>query len=198
MRITNLVCTILFLAYISGAVVADDLQSKPQEKPTEGTAEQGQLPAKPGPEHKHLQRLVGDWECEVHTFQPGQDEATKSAAKAKIISLLGGLFIQQNFQGEMEGVKFRGRGVTGYDQVQKKFVGTWIDSTNSSMMVTKGDYDVKTNTLTELGKMSGPTGEMTFKMVSKFESNNKFNMTMFMVQEGADVKFMRIDYTRKK
>lgn len=193
MRLPNPILACIVALVLAAPVIADD---KPTEKSAD--AEQVQLGAKPGPEHKQLQRLVGEWECVVHSYQPGSDKATESKAKAKITSIMGGLFVQQNFQGEMEGVKFRGRGVNGYDATRKKFIGTWIDSMSTNIMTTEGEYDAKTHSLVEIGKTVMPEGAMTLKMVSKYESNDKFTMSMYMIEGDAEIKMMVIDYSRKK
>lgn len=189
---------ILLLAFaLCNVAFADEPRQTEATKETEPPAE-AQGGAKPGPEHKQLHRLVGEWDCVVVTYVPGSDEGTEAKAKAKITSIMGGLFIQQNFQGEMEGTKFRGRGVSGYDTTRKKFIGTWIDSMSTNIMTTEGEYDEKTHSLTEIGKTVFPEGAMTLKMVSQYESNDKFTMTMHMVQGDDEIKMMEIHYTRKK
>lgn len=155
--------------------------------------------ATPGKPHEQFKRLVGRWDTQIKAFEPGAEEPSVSKGTANFRMLLGGRYLQQNFRGEMEGQSFRGIGVSGYDNAQQKYVGTWIDSMGTGIMHTTGSYDAKTNTLTETGESSSPMGPMKFRMTSKYISNDEFHFTMHMLLPGdAEMKMMEITYTRAK
>ncbi len=169
-----------------------------QEAPPEQAAVEKAWMAfgKPGQEHQQLQRLVGKWSTVTTTFGP--TGPSKSEGKAEFESLHGGRFVRQTFEGEMEGQKFTGTGVSGYDNAKKKFVGAWIDSMGTGIIRFEGTYDVKTNTLTETGVGSGPFGEMKWKTTTQYKSADEFLFTMFMLQGEKEMKMMEIVYSRKK
>jgi Protein of unknown function (DUF1579) len=152
-------------------------------------------PDKPGKHHAHFKRLAGRWNCEITTLQPAK---AKSKGTAVFRVLMGGRFLQQQFNGKMMGAPFQGMGITGYDNGKKKYTGTWIDNHNTGIMTTEGTYDPKTQTLTEIGTTSTPMGSMKLKMVSKYLSNDKFLFTMSMMAGGSEQKFMEVTYTRMK
>jgi hypothetical protein len=76
---------------------------------------------KPGPEHKKLQPLVGDWDLTVKLWvDPSQPPAeAKGTVTRKWI--LGGRFVQESVHVECGGKSFEGLGLVGYDSAQKKF-----------------------------------------------------------------------------
>jgi hypothetical protein len=146
--------------------------------------------------HAGFKRLVGKWNTEMTCYMPGSPTAaTKGTATFRL--LMGGRFMQQNFEGEIEGQKFQGTGITGYDNAQKKYVGIWIDNMGTGIMHMTGSYDEKTHTMTELGESIMPTGPMKMKMVTRPVDDNKFVFTMYTLgPDGGEQKMMEITYTR--
>jgi hypothetical protein len=133
-----------------------------------------QAPVKPGPEHAHLKKLEGVWDT---TMKMGPMES-KGTATYKMD--LGGLWLLSQFEGDMGGQKFSGRGADTYDPAKKKYVGVWIDSTSTGVMTMEGTRDAKTNTLTMIGEgpdMAGKT--VKYKAVSKMPDDNTINFSMF-------------------
>jgi hypothetical protein len=154
--------------------------------------------AQPGEEHKQLRRLVGDWKIETKSFYPDPEKPTTSEGSATFRMLLGGRYLQQRFEGTFEGQEFRGMGLSGYDNAKKKYVGAWIDTMGTGIMATEGTYDEKKHELVETGVSSTPMGEQKFKMVSQYQSNDKFTFTMYMVDpNGQETKMMEMTYTRQ-
>jgi hypothetical protein len=187
--------SILFLAALALSAAAQEPEKK---KPAGGgDAEQLAKSAQPGPEHKQLARLAGQWKTEARLFYgPGEPQVSEGTARFRMI--LGGRYLQQDFRSEFGGQQYRGMGVSGYDNAQKKYVGTWIDTMSTGIMRTEGEYDEKTHTFTETGVASTPEGEAKMKMVSKYVDNDKFIFTMYEIQpDGTERKSLEITYTRQ-
>jgi hypothetical protein len=148
--------------------------------------------------HDQLKRLVGNWTTEMTSFfpDPSAPKVTKGRANFKMI--LGGNFVQQRFFGEVDGKKYEGIGISGYDTAKKKYVGTWKDSLNTGIMHVEGTYDVKSHTLTEFGEMSSPGGTMKTKNTTKYIDKNNFVFTMYMITPEGEQKIFSINYTRAK
>ena len=68
--------------------------------------------AKPGKEHQQLRRLVGNWTANVKYYFDESGKPTASNATAVIRPMMGGRYIQQRFNGEMQGQKFSGMGIS--------------------------------------------------------------------------------------
>ncbi|MEQ8785849.1 MAG: DUF1579 domain-containing protein [Pirellulaceae bacterium] len=148
--------------------------------------------------HEGFKHAVGKWSTEMTCSMPGAPSGTTSGT-ATFRLLMGGRFLQQNFQGEYDGQKFTGMGLTGYDNAQKKYVGIWIDNMGTGIMHTSGSYNEKTHVMTETGESVMPTGPMKMKMVTKPVDDDKFVFTMFMLTpDGGEQQIMEITYTRTK
>ena len=181
---------------LAGSLVAtasaDDKKAAEKKKQEEAYAKY----AKPGKPHQHFKRLVGRWNAEILNYEDPSGKPTKNKGTSNIRLLLGGRFMQHNFRGSFGGKPFQGIGITGYDNAQRKYVGTWMDNMGTGMMTIEGKYDAKSNTLTEMGTAIVPGGKMQFKMVSKYLSNDKYTFTMSMVSKEGERKMMEITYTR--
>lgn len=164
------------------------------------TKAQGQMPDPPGPEIDILKKDVGEWTVEIKAWPgPGAEPvATKGKETTK---MLGGYWSVTNFEGNMMGMDFQGRGTYGYDTKKKKYVGTWIDSLSPYMMQTAGDYDKDTQTLTMAGDSPGPDGTTMFHytMTTCYKDDGRV-MTMHMQPKGSgdDQKFKLFEMTYKK
>jgi hypothetical protein len=156
-------------------------------------AQEGAPPG-PGPEHKKLAEMVGEYTCEMKTG----DQTFKGSATFTME--LGGLWLVQNFTCDMGGMKFEGRGATTYDPAKKKYVGTWIDSMAPALATSEGTMDPKTGVTTEMmDGMAGPDGKPAkYKAVST-PKDYGFDFAMYVVgADGKDTPMMTIVYRKKK
>ena len=123
-----------------------------------------------------------------------------SKGSAKFTVLLGGRYVQQEFKADMAGMKFEGIGLSGYDNGQQKYVGTWIDNMSTGIMTSEGTADSTGILLMWTGQMADPmTGKLEkLRMTTRFIDDNKHVFTMYM--KGPDKKefqTMEITYERK-
>lgn len=156
-------------------------------------AGRAQEPAKPGPEHDYLKTMVGEWEATVK-FGGGE---TKAKASYKLD--FGGFFLVEEFEGDFGGMKFKGRGQTGYCPLRKKYVSTWIDSMSPTPMTMIGSYDKEKKSMVMEGEGPGMDGKMTkIRSKSVTKSDDEFGFTMYTLQDGKETEMMSITYKRKK
>ncbi len=149
---------------------------------------------KPGPEHERLKEMVGEWDAIMELG--GQ----KSKASAVYRSICGGMWLESDFQGTLGPQKFQGRGLDGYDQKKKKYVGVWVDSVETAPMNFEGDYDPKTKLLVMTGESVGPDGTpQKFKNTTETKDKDHFTFRMYMVlPDGQEQLAFTIEYTRRK
>ncbi len=160
-----------------------------------GIAQEGPPSAKPGPEHAELKKLEGTWDAAMKMAEaPGP---LPGVATYKME--LGGLWLTSTFKMDGPEFKFEGRGLDGYDQNKKKYVGVWVDSMTSAPMFMEGTYDDKTKSLTMTGEGPGQDGKpQKFKTVTKTKDDDHFAFEMFMVgADGKETSAFTIDYTRR-
>ncbi len=158
--------------------------------------------AAPAPEHKVLASMAGEWDAEMRCYMgnpEGQSTVTRGTRRSRMI--LGGRFLQEEFQGEMMGKKFTGMGLTGYDKFNKKYVSVWTDDMGTGMFTSEGASDESGKVLTFNGKMDEPmTGEKAkpVRVVTRILSPDKHVFEMHDLVLGDKSKVMEITYTRKR
>jgi hypothetical protein len=155
--------------------------------------------AKPGPEHKALEQLAGNWKAEVKCWMEPGAPPNVSHATAKTSLIMNGRYLQEDFQGEMMGKPFNGRSVTGYDNVKKKFQSVWISDMQTSMFTTEGRGENGNKVITLEGTTScAATGrtDVPMKLVLRVLGPDKYTFEMFDKSRGENSKSMEITYTR--
>ena len=99
------------------------------------------------------------------------------------------------------GQPFTGLGYTGYDNVTKKYVGTWMDSMGTGVMNSTGTMGADGKSYVMTASMPDPTtGKMT-TMKEKLTVTDADHHTFEMWGAGPDgksFKMMEITYSRKK
>ena len=157
--------------------------------------------AAPAAEHQLLGSMAGEWDAETRCFMAGP-EAPPTVNKGTCHStmILGGRFLQEEFQGDMMGKKFAGMGLTGYDKFNKKYVCFWVDDMGTGMFTCEGTCDESGKVLTFTGKMDDPmTGEKAkpVQLVTRILSPDKRVFEMHDLTLGEKNKTMEITYIRK-
>ena len=188
------------------AILLSSIVAFAQEQPKMTAEEKAQMDAMmkagaPGDAHKKLSYMVGTWDSTVKMY-PMQPAAPvqQSTAVAESKWVLGGRFVQEMVTGNFMGMPFSGIGYTGYDNIKKQYVGTWMDNMGTSVMISSG----------------GPTGDKTYEFSSTMDDPMsgksmpvKEKMTVIdddhhMLEmwgpgpDGKTYKTMEILYSRKK
>ena len=149
---------------------------------------------KPGQHHASLREFVGTWDAVMD--MNGQ----KSKATSTYKSICDGMWVESDFQGDLGGIKFQGRGIDGYDLTKKKYVSVWVDSMGSAPMQLEGDYDGSGKTMIMTGESTGIDGKpQKVKTVTDVKDKDRFTFKMYMVApNGEEQLTFTIDYTRRK
>lgn len=157
--------------------------------------------ATPGDMHKKLSAMVGTFEVKVTMWNmPGQPP-TDSTGTAENTWVLGGRFVEQKFTGNFMGMPFDGIGYTGYDNIKKEYVATWIDNFGTQMMISNGNLGADGKTYSFTSSMSDPMSGKTMPVQEKVTVVDDDHHVMEMwgpAPDGKMYKMMAITYTRKK
>lgn len=154
----------------------------------------------PGPAHKVLEALVGNWKAEVKCWMEQGSEPNVTQGTAKATMTLKGRFLEEEFQGEMMGKPFTGRTLMGYDNTKQTFSSVWISDTQTSMFTSEGKGDAGNKVITLEGKSTCPSSgrkDILVKSVLHLVSPDKHVFEMFDASKGENVRTMEITYTRK-
>ena len=201
--IARLTCAAAVLALFAGVLLLAT-QAGAQEKPPspqellKALAEAG----KPGPEHKKLQPLVGQWTFTMKMWtDPSQPPAElKGTIERKWI--MDGRFVQETARGECAktGKTFEGMGLVGYDSGQKKFSlvkACGLCGTISSGLVNSDSSGTRFECVKE--ECCPLTGQkIKGRDEAVIESNDRIVLTAYRVAAGKEVKAFELVSTRKQ
>lgn len=157
--------------------------------------------ATPGEMHKLLNPFVGNWDVSVKMWEKPGADAMQSAGKATNAWALDGRWVEQRFDGQFMGAPMRGIGYTGYDNIKKAFVSTWMDTMSTSVMMTTGNADQEGKTMTFSGSMDDPMSgkPIPLKEVIRIIDADHHSMEMWNpAPDGQMFKSMEITYSRTK
>lgn len=157
--------------------------------------------ATPGAPQKAMQNMVGTWDTSVKSYMDPAAPPMESKGTSTFVSLMDGRYIQETSEGTFNGMPFHGQGTFGYDNMQKKYVGTWIDNFGTGIMVSTGSSSDGGKTVNWSGTASDPmTGKVqTYRSVMTMLSQDQYRFEMFGPgPDGKEVKAMEMIYNRKK
>ncbi|HEX6791923.1 MAG TPA: DUF1579 domain-containing protein [Candidatus Krumholzibacteria bacterium] len=154
----------------------------------------------PGEHHKHMQKLVGEFDYTMKMFMPGQPaQEYKGHRSAKMI--LGDRYLDETYTGTFMGMPFEGHGTMAYDNVQKKYLNTWIDNMGTGLMFGSGTCDANGTSWTMSADMADPMSGAMLKTrsVTKVVDADHVSFEMFAPgPDGKEMKMMEIVATRAK
>jgi hypothetical protein len=201
-RTTVVLAGVLALA---ASLHAQDKAKKPAAKaaapPDEKTMmELWKKASTPGEMHKKLEDMVGTFDADVRVWmdpaKPPED--TKGTSVNKWV--LGNRYVETSYEGTMMGEPFNGVGYTGYDNVQKKYVGTWMDTGSTGMMNSTCALDASGKSMTCKATVWEPATNKPTPMEFKtsWTDHDHHAMEMWGTGPGGKkYKMMEITYTRK-
>ena len=153
----------------------------------------------PGPAHKELARFIGTWDTETAFTGMGDDQKSKGTAEWRW--LFDGRWIQQTWSGSMMGQPVQGQMTLGYDNFKQKYVGSSVNTLETTMQSYAGNFDQSHTALISYGKMDEPmTGEVDkpVKFVWRFEGKDKMTLEVHDLAIGeTNTKVVTIVYTRR-
>jgi len=154
-------------------------------------------------EHKKLEPFAGTFKAQVKLWMGPGDPAVSTGVTTNAWDL-GGRFLKQTFKGDPGGgpfPDFEGRGYWGYNTIDKKYEGFWIDTCCTMMQTEKGSVDGSGKVWTMIGQMTDPQsgGTMRKRSVITLKDNDRHSMEMFFTgADGKESKCMEIQYQRKR
>ena len=152
---------------------------------------------KTGPQHESLARFAGTWRAEAKFWMDPAAPPQVSTGTMTCTLVLGGRFLQQEYRGD--GGMFEGRGFWGYNTIDQRYEGLWIDSMATFFQVEHGQHDPATDTYAMHGAITDPMSRKTIKKrsVITYKGPDEHTVEMFFEgQAGRENKTMEIRYKR--
>lgn len=157
----------------------------------------------PGKMHEQLAKSVGTWVGKSQMWMgPTAAEPARGECTQTITSVMDGRYITGDMTGELPGMgPFKGFGITGFDNVSQKFVGSWIDNHSSGIMQGVGELSTDGKTMTWNFTYNCPITKKSaiVRQIETYPDNKTQTFEMFTTdpKSGKEYKCMRIDFTRK-
>jgi len=156
------------------------------------------MQAVPQKQHEWLQRLVGEWTCEIEaSMEPGKPPQ-KSKSDERVRSL-GGLWVVCEGRGEMPGAGPVETVMTlGFDPAKGRFVGTFIATMMTNLWIYDGALEGNVLTLAAEGpSMSGDGALAKYHDVIELVGSDQRTLSSFQLRDdGTRQQFMTARYRR--
>jgi hypothetical protein len=132
----------------------------------------------PSKEHELLKANLGTRTGQMKMWIRGQDAAPLVMPFTETnTSILNGFWVETKFKAG----PYMGRGMSGFDPIKKKYVGTWTNNMAPYMSVMEGTYDEKSKEITmEFRDYDAVSGKLTdMKSVTSLAPGKPETMTMY-------------------
>jgi hypothetical protein len=153
----------------------------------------------PSEGHRRLEPMVGTWHAKsTFTMSPGAPPTVhENVSEHRLV--LGGRFLEQRYSGTAMGMPFEGIGYTGYDNIQKKYIGTWMDSFGTGLMNSAGVGRPTASAMSFIAEAIEFSGKRAkFECKIKIQDHDHHTYEMWAKAPGGRrYRSMIIEYTRK-
>jgi hypothetical protein len=210
---------IVFATFVATSLFAQT----PAESPAAGTSAVTNASGQPDPQemmkqmmqlsqinenHKLLASIDGNWTYTIKFWMSPDPNAPPQESKGTATrkSIMGGRYVVMDVTGKMQmpgpdgkmkDMQFNGMGIEGYDNVKKKFVGSWIDNMGTGVALAEGTYDPTSKTFTFTSEMEPVPGMKTpVREVLKLTDKDHMMLEWYENRGGQEKKTMEINYTR--
>lgn len=190
--------TVFAIAFASQSNVTQADETKGSQNPESALNALAEA-TQPGPEHKKLDPLVGQWTYSGKMwFDPNQSPIEMNGS-IKRQWILGGRFVEEFVTGKgPDGKDFEGRGVVGYDKPRGKYTSGWISTMSTGISSGMGTYDAGTKQFTFKTEGYCPLrkAQIEGRDVVRFVSDDKQVFEMYELVDGKEVKVMELTAQR--
>ena len=173
-------------------------KSAPQAMSEEAMMAQWQAAMTPSAGHARLMSMVGTWRATTtFTMAPGDAPQVHGGTSVHRL-VLGGRYLEQVYKGTAMGMPFEGIGYTGYDNVQKRYVGSWMDTMGTGVMHSLGvgrPTDERIDFASEAIEPSGKKRE--FESIIRIRDHEHHSYEMWTTDPGGKkFRTMIVEYER--
>jgi hypothetical protein len=128
----------LTLAVLAAACASSVLATDPQVD-LKAELEKAKRYTAPGPNHKELERFLGQWDTETRLMLPTPTQPEKGTASYSW--LMEGRWVKGESSGTMMGMPIRTFGILGYDNFKMSYVTANVNSFDTTLTTSEGDMD---------------------------------------------------------
>lgn len=170
----------------------------PKAMSEEAMMAQWKAASTPSAAHARLTPMVGTWRAKTtFTMAPGGPSEVHGGTSVHRF-VLGGRYLEQVYKGLSMGMPFEGIGYTGYDNVQKKYVGTWMDTFGTGLMSSVGVGNPTDERIDAVAEAIEPSGnKKTFETIIRIRDHGHHSYEMWTKgPDGKKYRVMLVEYER--
>jgi hypothetical protein len=148
--------------------------------------------------HARLMPMVGTWRAtSTFTMAPGEPDQVYGGTSVHRM-VLGGRYLEQVYKGMSMGMPFEGLGYTGFDNVQQRYVGTWMDTFSTGIMTFHGVGKPTDQRIDTVGEGIEPSGlKRVFESIVRIHNHGRHSYEMWTKgPNGKSYRMMLIEYER--
>ena len=154
----------------------------------------------PTEDHRRLESFAGTFRAQVKLWMGPGDPSVLTGVMVNELDL-NGLFLVQTYTGDGDDGpfgKFAGRGFWGYNSINGRWEGVWIDNASPMMQTESGTLDASGRVWTMTGELPNPsTGDtMTKRTVITLVDDDHHMMETYFGGPQGESKAMEITYER--
>lgn len=177
---------------------------KPKSKPKPKAMSEAEMMAQwqaamtPSAGHARLMPMVGTWRAKTtFTMAPGAPEQVHGGTSVHRM-VLGGRYLEQIYKGMAMGMPFEGIGYTGYDNVQKRYVGTWMDTMGTGLMNSVSVGHPSDERIDCVAEAIEPSGDKrSFETIVRIHNHGRHSYEMWTTgPTGKKFRTMIVEYER--
>jgi hypothetical protein len=187
------------LVWTTAALAAEEavVRSRDQMTPDEMMAAWKKA-ATPNENHAFLATMAGSFTASVkHWIRPDQPPSETTGTSVQEM-ILGGRFLKQTYRGEFRGQPIEGFGLTGYDNLRRRYTSIWLDSSGTETLVTHGVRGSSGRVIQANGTfddtMTGKRGKV--RTVTESVDDRTIRYEMYKTREGQEHKILEVVYVR--
>ena len=153
----------------------------------------------PSKGHARLEPIVGTFHAKTtFVMAPGLPPQVSDGTSVHRW-VLGGRYVEQVYTGTSMGMPFEGIGFTGYDNVQRRYVGTWMDSFGTGIMDSVGVGKPSAKAMDFEATSIDPSGKKCrFVCKVRIKDRDRHSYEMWTKGPGGKLfRMMRVEYQRK-
>jgi hypothetical protein len=191
MKPTILLCALCAALFVLAP--ADGLSQEKTDQPPKVAADV------PGPVHERLGELAGAWDVTIQYKLGSKVQEGKANCDAKVI--LGGRFLQQEYNSIFQGEPFHVLQILGYDNDKKKTIELMMDTMSTGLLHNEGTVSEDGKVITNLGESRDPATKKPYKLrtVYTFADHDHFTIEWFRIEGGGqEEKVVTLSHARKK
>jgi len=157
--------------------------------------------AKPGPEHKRLDALVGSWNAKIKLYAGEND--TDPAVLNGITErkwVVGGRYLEEISENPTDTGVFIGRAYWGFNRATALYEFVWMSTEDVGISLEYGRFDPTTNVLRTSGGTVDPATGFYIQSRSELKINSPDSQTLVVYEteeDGREYKSVEITWTKK-